>query len=82
MAGRFGYHSFNWDDNYNIRAEGVQNPRDKTVKKLSVCGKGFSSKRKKKKRNQQHYRDEFPEDIPFYLSKVFLKKKRPGKVAN
>ena len=65
IAARFGYHSFEWDDKYEIYAEAAQTTRHKTVDKPSGHGKGFRTKQKKNKRNQKCYSNDFPEDIPF-----------------
>lgn len=65
MASRFRYQSLTWDDRYEIYAEVAQVVRNKTVDKPSGHGKGFCSKKKKKKRSQKYYSDEFPGDIPF-----------------
>lgn len=65
MAARFGYHSFEWDDKYEIHAEVAKMPRDKAADRLSGHGKGFRPTQKKKKRSRKYYPDEFPEEIPF-----------------
>lgn len=65
MAARFGYHSLEWDDKYEIHAEAAPKVRDKAADRLSGHGKGFRPKQKKKKRNQTRYSNDFPEDIPF-----------------
>lgn len=65
MAARFGYHSFEWDDNYDIHAEAVQMPHQETADKPSSHSKGFRQKQKKQKRSQRYCPDEFPEEIPF-----------------
>ncbi len=65
MAARFGYHSFEWDDKYDIHAEVVQSSGEKHVDKPSAHSKGFRQKQKKKKRSQRYCPDEFPEEIPF-----------------